>query len=113
MENTMLGYLVQPEGLMFILRFLHYFFGVIWIGLLYYFNFVQGSYFNETDALSKSNAIQKLVPRALWWFRYGALWTFVTGFVILMYRAHLMGAEFLHTSYGINILTGGVMGIIM
>ena len=54
--------LFSMDGFMFILRWLHFFFGVTWIGLLYYFNFVQGSFFAETDAATKSNAIQKLVP---------------------------------------------------
>ena len=59
----------NADGVLFLFRWLHIFFGVIWIGLLYYFNFVQGAFFAETDAATKSNAIQKLVPRALWWFR--------------------------------------------
>ena len=60
-------------------RWIHFFAGVTWIGLLYYFNFVQTEYFKETDAAAKSSAISKLVPRALWWFRYGALFTFLSG----------------------------------
>jgi uncharacterized membrane protein len=59
--------LFSIDGLLFILRWMHFLFGVTWIGLLYYFNFVQGSFFAETDAATKSGAIQKLVPRALWW----------------------------------------------
>jgi uncharacterized membrane protein len=42
--------------------------GITWIGLLYYFNFVQTEYFKEADPAAKSDAIQKLVPKALWWF---------------------------------------------
>jgi uncharacterized membrane protein len=98
---------------MFVLRWLHFFFGVAWIGLLYYFNFVQGAFFSETDAPTKSNAIQKLVPRALWWFRWSALWTLVTGLLILGSRWGQAGSEFLNTSYGLNIFTGAVLGILM
>ena len=101
------------EGIMFVMRWLHFFFGVMWIGHLYYFNFVQGSFFNETDAATKSNAIQKLVPRALWWFRWGAFWTLATGLVIIGYKGHQLGGEFLNTSYGLNILTGAWFGILM
>ena len=78
--------LFTTEGIQFVLRWLHFFFGVIWIGHLYYFNFVQGPFFNETDAGTKSNAIQKLVPRALWWFRWGAMGTFLSGLGILAIR---------------------------
>lgn len=110
----MMGSLNNTELYLFLLRWLHVFFGVIWIGHLYYFNFVQGSFFAETDASTKSNAIQKLVPRALWWFRWGALWTLVTGLLIIQIRAEQMGfAALLHSSYGINILSGMAMGIIM
>ncbi|MGE0764338.1 MAG: urate hydroxylase PuuD [Bdellovibrionales bacterium] len=109
----MIASLLNVEGLMFIMRWLHFFFGVVWIGHLYYFNFVQGAFFNETDASTKSNAIQKLVPRALWWFRYGALWTFLTGLIILSYKGHQLGPDFLNTSYGLNILIGSTLGILM
>ena len=84
----MFSALFSLEGLMFGMRWLHFFFGVMWIGHLYYFNFVQGSFFNETDAATKSNAIQKLVPRALWWFRWGAFWTLTTGLIIIGYKGH-------------------------
>lgn len=109
----MLAALMQAEGLMFVFRWVHFFFGVVWIGMLYYFNFVQGPFFNETDGATKSNATQKLVPRALWWFRYGALYTLISGLVILSYKAHLLGPQFMATSYGINITVGAVLGIIM
>ncbi len=109
----MLTQLMSLDGLLFLLRWFHIFFGVIWIGHLYYFNFVQGAFFNETDAATKSNAIQKLVPRALWWFRYGALWTLITGLTIIAIRGHQMGADFMSSAYGLNILTGAILGILM
>ncbi len=71
--------LASSEGWLFLLRWIHLFAGVIWIGLLYYFNFVQTPFFAETEAPVRGGAIQKLVPRALWWFRYGALFTFLSG----------------------------------
>jgi uncharacterized membrane protein len=101
------------DGLLFFLRFLHIFAGIIWIGLLYYFNFVQGSFFAEVDAVVKSSATQKLVPRALWWFRWGAFWTFIMGLSILTIRGHQAGADGMMSSYWMNILTGGLMGTIM
>jgi uncharacterized membrane protein len=99
------------DGFMFVLRWFHIFFGIVWIGLLYYFNFVQGSFFAETDAPTKSQAIQKLVPRALWWFRYGALYTWIFGVILVTGRAH-MGFSFA-TSWGVNILLGMALGTLM
>jgi uncharacterized membrane protein len=67
----------------FIFRWAHVLFGIVWIGMLYYFNFVQGEYFKEAEADAKSDAMKKLAPRALWWFRWGAMFTFLTGVVLL------------------------------
>jgi uncharacterized membrane protein len=105
--------ILNENGALFLLRWFHVFFGVIWIGLLYYFNFVQGAFFAETDANTKSNAIQKLLPRALWWFRWGAMGTFITGWLYLMARGHLGGFAMFASSWGAIILTGSVMGSIM
>lgn len=71
----------------YLFRWIHVFAGVAWIGLLYYFNFVQTEYFKETDAAAKSSAISKLVPRALWWFRWGAMLTFLSGLALAGYMA--------------------------
>jgi uncharacterized membrane protein len=101
------------EGLMFVLRFLHIFAGIVWIGHLYYFNMVQTPFFGETDGSTKSGVIQKLVPRALWWFRWGAFWTAALGLLILMLRGHQMGAAYFMSSRGINISTGALFGLIM
>ena len=72
----------------FLFRWAHVLFGITWIGMLYYFNFVQGEYFKEAEADAKADAIKKLAPRALWWFRWGAMFTFLTGLVLL----HQVGA---------------------
>ena len=80
--------LLSENSLAFLLRWIHLLAGVTWIGLLYYFNFIQGEYFKEADGGAKSDVIQKLVPRALWWFRWGAMFTFLTGLVLL----HFIGA---------------------
>ncbi len=105
--------LLSLDGFMFLLRWMHFFFGVIWIGLLYYFNFVQGPFFAETDAATKSNAIQKLLPRALWWFRWAAMVTFLTGLTYLATKGHRDGFEIFLTSWGVCILTGSTLGMMM
>jgi len=75
--------LFTSGGLDFLLRWGHFMAGITWIGLLYYFNFVQTEYFKEAEDTHRSGAIQKLVPRALWWFRWGAMFTFLTGLGLL------------------------------
>ncbi|MCH1602028.1 MAG: urate hydroxylase PuuD [Luminiphilus sp.] len=72
----------------FIFRYFHVLAGITWIGMLYYFNFVQTEYFKEAEADAKKDAMAKLAPRALWWFRWGAALTFVTG----LYLFHKLGA---------------------
>ena len=67
----------------FLLRWLHFLAGITWIGLLYYFNFVQGPFMAEADPATKSAATQKLVPRALAWFRWSAVVTFLSGAAII------------------------------
>jgi uncharacterized membrane protein len=64
-------------------RWFHGLFGITWIGLLYYFNFVQGEYFKEASQEALPDVKAKLAPRALWWFRWGAMMTFLTGIVLL------------------------------
>lgn len=105
--------LFSVEGLVFFTRWMHFFAGVIWIGLLYYFNFVQGAFMNEVDAPVKSQMQQKMFPRALGWFRYGALFTFLTGIIILSIRGHQMGHAIWGSAWGIAILTGALFGTLM
>lgn len=105
--------LFSMDGILFLLRVMHFFFGVTWIGLLYYFNFVQGAFFAETDGPTKSKAIQQLVPRALWWFRWAAFWTATTGLLYLGAKGHRDGFGIFGTSWGISILTGATIGLIM
>lgn len=101
------------EGTYLFMRWIHFLAGVVWIGHLYYFNFVQGSFFAEIDAQTKNTAIAKLVPRALYWFRWGAMWTFLSGLYILLAKGHTAGMAIYSTSWGISILTGALLGTLM
>ena len=67
----------------FLVRWAHVLFGITWVGLLYYFNFVQGAYFKKASPEALADAKAHLVPTALWWFRWAALFTFITGFYLL------------------------------
>jgi uncharacterized membrane protein len=99
------------DGFLMLLRWFHFLFGITWIGILYYFNFVQVPFFAETDPAVRSGAVQKLVPRALWWFRWGAMGTVIVGLLYLLIWWAQLGWAI--TSWTVAILTGGTMGIIM
>ncbi|MBI2902568.1 MAG: urate hydroxylase PuuD [Candidatus Methylomirabilis oxyfera] len=106
--------LMSTEGLLFLFRWIHFLAGITWIGLLYYFNFVQTPFFAETEPPIRSGAIQKLVPRALWWFRWGAMVTFLSGLLIILHRMGVLGVRgFFNTSYGWAIFLGGTLGTFM
>lgn len=66
----------------FLFRWAHVLFGIVWIGMLYYFNFVQGGYFKMATPDALKDAKEKLAPNALWWFRWGAMLTFITGLIL-------------------------------
>jgi uncharacterized membrane protein len=96
--------LFTAGGVDYLFRWGHFLAGVTWIGLLWYFNFVQGEYFKEAEAAHRSGAVQKLVPRALWWFRWGAMFTFLTGLALLWYRQSFIT---------LDITLGATMGTFM
>lgn len=99
----------------FLLRWLHFLAGITWIGLLYYFNFVQGPFMAEADPATKSAATQKLVPRALAWFRWSALITFLSGAAIIGDRLGRApeGTSASSSPWAITIFTGALFGTIM
>ena len=92
----------------FIFRWAHVLFGMVWVGMLYYFNFVQTEYFKEAEAEAKADAMKKLAPRALWWFRWGAMFTFITG----LYLLHAIRAMDSYVAYSL-IWVGATAGIVM
>ena len=85
-------------------RWAHVLFGITWIGMLYYFNFVQGGYFKQASAEGLADAKAKLAPSALWWFRWGAMFTFLTGLYLLHTISNVLN------NY---IIIGSAMGILM
>ena len=63
------------------LRWIHFVAGITWIGLLWYFNFINGAFTNSLDADTRNKVIPQLMPRALWWFRWGAAFTWLSGVI--------------------------------
>ncbi len=77
---------------LFSLRWFHLIFGITWIGLLYFFNFINGPFAKTMDAETKKKVVPQLMPRALWWFRWAAMITFITGWLYIGTKLHLNGA---------------------
>jgi uncharacterized membrane protein len=77
-----------------VLRWMHVFFGIVWIGLLYYLNFVQVPTMPKVPAELKKGVTGYIAPRVLFFFRYGALLTVLTGLSIAF-----------HNGYGADALT--------
>ena len=96
----------------FALRWIHFLAGITWIGVLYYFNFIQTPFFgSDLGGSAKSAMTRGLVPNALWWFRWGAMFTFLSGWLIVLMK--LGGGNSLGGDYMTKILTGGLMGTLM
>ena len=95
--------LFTSYGIDYLFRWIHMLTGVAWIGLLYYFNFVQTEYFKEAEDAHRSGAIQKLVPRALWWFRWAAMFT-------LFDRCSV---AYRHMAISYDITVGAALGTLM
>lgn len=70
------------EWLNLVFRWIHVVAGITWIGHLYFFNWVNAHVAKTYDADSKKKVVPELMPRALYWFRWGAAWTWITGVLL-------------------------------
>jgi uncharacterized membrane protein len=75
-----------------VLRLLHVFSGILWIGLLYYFNFVQIRKMPDIPAELKPAVSKYIAPEALFWFRWAALATWIFGVLLAISRGYLLQA---------------------
>lgn len=104
-----------------VFRWLHVFMGILWIGLLYYFNFVQIRKMPEVPAELKPAVSKYIAPEALFWFRWAALLTVVMGLILAWTRNYLVEALSLgasenfvnpaHTFIGVGAWLGVIMMI--
>jgi len=103
------------DAWLFLLRWFHLLAGITWIGMLYYFNFVQVPFFAGAEPPVRTGMIAGgLVSRALWWFRWGAMLTFITGGLYLLHKWVQFGfLGFFNQSYGWAIFMGGLIGTLM
>ena len=83
------GDTLSAEG---VLRWLHVFFGITWIGLLYYFNFVQIPTMPSIPAELKGGVSKYIAPKALFFFRWGAAFTVLTGLMLAGANHYLVEA---------------------
>src|SRR5262249_27495214 len=77
--------------LQLLFRWMHFLAGVTWIGILYFFNLVNVNFMKALDAPTKGKVIPNLMPSALWWFRWGAVFTVLTG--LWYFAVWIVGAE--------------------
>jgi uncharacterized membrane protein len=108
----------REPGLSFLLRWAHVLVGILWIGLLYYFNFVQVPSFAQMEGGARNNAIDKLASRALWWFRWAAAATLGFGILLLLDQRYVGKTELFSSNYwkspsGLSIATGILLGVTM
>ena len=87
-------------------KWLHIIAGVMWIGLLYFFNFINGHVVATMDADTKQKVVPELMPRTLYWFRWGAAWTWFTG-ILLLYIIFWKGNLSMGESVGNTMFDSG------
>ena len=102
---------------MWLLRWLHVLSGVMWVGILYYFNFVQIPNMPNIPDDQKPAISKVIAPAVLFWFRWGAMATIITGLLLAWINGYLVGAIQLgladgvakHTAIGIGMWLGAIM----
>jgi uncharacterized membrane protein len=95
------------DTLSVILRWLHVAAGILWIGHLYFFNFVNAQLAAVLDGETKKKVVPELMPRALYWFRWGAAYTWITGVLLLLlvfYHGGLMQEQGVEWTLGSTIM---------
>jgi uncharacterized membrane protein len=101
------------EWLNLIFRWIHVLAGVMWIGHLWFFNFVNAQLAKTYDADSKKKVLPELMPRALYWFRWGAAYTFISG-ILLLFLLYWFGGFMGEIGMGAHAVGGiGLVAIIV
>ena len=100
------------DWLNIVFRWAHVIAGVMWIGHLWFFNFVNSQVAKTFDADSKKKVVPELMPRALFWFRWGAAWTFITG-ILLLGIVYYMGGNLLRPDCTWGVGVGTMVGLVV
>src|SRR5215510_3690944 len=96
-------------GLSEAFRISHVIVAVMWIGLLWFFNFVQTPAFAEMSAPGRNEAMDKITWRALWWFRWAAAATVVFGLLIIAVWPDVYDGDYWGSTAGVTLLLGIIM----
>jgi len=100
--------------LQLLFRWIHVVAGIAWIGHLYFFNFVNAQVVKTYDADSKKKVVPELMPRALYWFRWGAAYTWITG-ILLLGLVYYMGGTLVtpDSPVGVGAGTGVSLAVLV
>jgi uncharacterized membrane protein len=116
MSAPMLALLTAPQidlpggeqAVLMVLRWMHFVAGITWVGLLYFFNLVNVPFLQELDAKQRGLVVPKLMPRALWWFRWSSVVTVLVG---IAYWNHIVASDARNAiAAGNNASAGAMIG---
>lgn len=100
-------------------RWIHFVAGITWIGMLYFFNLINAHVTAALQPATRREVVPQLMPRALWWFRWGAMFTFLSGLLLIIWKYFILGTGFtgdaglFGSSAGLWITFGALLGTIM
>ena len=111
------GLMLDHAWWSFLFRWLHVLGGIMWIGILYYFNFVQIPNMAKIPAEQRPAITGVIAPAALFWFRWGAMWTIVSGLILAAMNGYIGDAIMIglsdgvakHSLIGIGMWLGTIM----
>lgn len=78
------------DVLQMLFRWIHFLAGITWIGMLYFFNLINAHFQAALEAGVRRQVVPQLMPRALWWFRWGAMFTFLSGLLMLLWKYFIL-----------------------
>jgi uncharacterized membrane protein len=114
MQVPLMGLFAAPQidfpsgevAVLMVLRWIHLIAGITWVGLLYFFTLVNMPFLQELDAKSRGIVVPKLMPRALWWFRWSAVVTVLVG---IAYWMHIGASDARYASVAGEPVSPGMM----
>jgi uncharacterized membrane protein len=99
------------------LRVSHVIFAIMWMGLLWFFNLVQTPAYAEMDAGARNQAFDKVTWRALWWFRWAAIFTVASGLLILLFggfgETDAFSSDYWRSPSGMGMAAAVLLALIM
>lgn len=110
--------LLSPAMIPYVLRWAHVLFGIIWLGHLYFFNLVNVPFQAGLDKELKPKINPALLLRAFYWFRWGAMYTFILGWMLFAWHYHAPEHNLTYPEGGMThramwILFGALLGTSM